>query len=176
MSYPPSSTESTPKTPGIAITSLVLAIVSFICFLGPIAAIPAVICGHIAVNRIKKSQGALGGSGLGLAGLIVGYINIASSLIMIPLFMAIAIPNFVKARSQAQTNACVNNLRQLDGARDQWAIEMKKREGEPVNASDLDPYLKNGTAGLKCPAGGSYTFSPLGEVPTCSVEEHALPE
>ena len=42
---------------------------------------------------------------------------------IIGLLAAIAIPNFVKARTTSQTNACINNLRQIDGAKQQWALE-----------------------------------------------------
>ena len=51
---------------------------------------------------------------------------------IIGLLAAIAIPNFVRARTQSQKNACINNLRQIDGAVQQWALENKKPTGTPV--------------------------------------------
>src|SRR5688500_20310266 len=101
MNNPSYPDQTAPKNAGIAITSLVLGILSFICF-GPLTGIPAIICGHMALKRIRNSQGTLTGDGFGLAGLIMGYINLALSLIMIPLLLAIAIPNFVKARDAAK--------------------------------------------------------------------------
>lgn len=73
---------ATQKTSGLAITSLVLGIISLCCpvFLLPIA---AVICGHVSRGQIKKSQGTIGGSGVALAGLILGYISIALSIVTV---------------------------------------------------------------------------------------------
>jgi hypothetical protein len=89
---------------------------------------------------------------------------------------AIAIPNFVKARSTSQQNACLNNLRQLDAAENQWALEQGKKTGDACVADDLKPYLRIINGQLpKCPAGGTYTIGPVGEMPKCSVPGHALP-
>jgi len=95
---------------------------------------------------------------------------------IIGLLAAIAIPNFVKARQNSQTNACVNNLRQIDGAKQQWALETGKTSA-PVN-SDIQPYLGRGSAGnvasLACPlvkpatALGGYTINDLNTAPTCN--------
>jgi len=64
---------------------------------------------------------------------------------IIGLLAAIAIPNFVKARETAQLNSIINNLRIIEGAKDQWALEAKKGTGDvPANA-DVTPYLKNTT-------------------------------
>ena len=65
-----------PATSVLAIWSLVLGILG-LALLGPITGIPAVICGHMARSRIRKSNGELTGSGMALAGLITGYIGIA---------------------------------------------------------------------------------------------------
>src|SRR5438046_7424932 len=76
---------------------------------------------------------------------------------IIGLLAAIAIPNFVKARTSAQKNACINNLRQVDGAIEQWALEQKKKQGDAIvgtgTPSILD-YLK-GAALQTCPADNS---------------------
>lgn len=63
-----------PPANGLAIASLVLGIVAFCCA-GLLASIPAIICGHMAVGRIKKSGGRDTGGGLAVAGLILGYID-----------------------------------------------------------------------------------------------------
>lgn len=60
------------RNDGLATTSLVLGLLSFFCVLGPLAGIPAIICGHLAGRRISTSSGALAGSGLALAGFILG--------------------------------------------------------------------------------------------------------
>ena len=164
-----------PKTSGLAIWSLVLGILSLICF-SILSAIPGVICGHIALSRIKQSGGALVGQGLAIAGLVTGYLGIAWAIVFIPLMAAIAIPNFVRARHTAQANACINNLRQIDGAKQQWALENQKDADAVPMTFDLDKYLTQGFAGLKCPAGGTYTIKAVGENPECSIPEHRLPE
>ena len=170
---PPIPTAPAPaKSCGLAIWSLVLGILSltgFCLFTG----IPAVICGHVAQGRIKRSGGALSGEGLALAGLITGYVGIAFSILVVPMMAAIAVPNFVKARSTAQMNACINNLRQLDGAKQQWALDNKKTDTATPTMQDLEQYLK---AKLDCPAGGVYTLNAVSERPTCSVPNHRLPD
>src|SRR5258705_8470698 len=74
---------------------------------------------------------------------------------IIGLLAAIAIPNFIKARTTSQKNACINNLRQIDGAIQQWALENKKDAAAGVKFTDVSGYLKNSVI---CPAGGT-TFA-----------------
>ena len=91
---------------------------------------------------------------------------------IIGLLAAIAIPNFVKARGTAQKNACINNLRQIDGAKEQWALETKKSAGAATTASEVDAYIKGGAP--TCPAGGSYTYQAVDTNPSCSITGHTL--
>ena len=89
---------------------------------------------------------------------------------------AIAIPNFVKARATSQRNACINNLRQIDAAKNQWALEKGKTNGDVPTEDDIKPYIHLIGGHLpRCPAGGTYTIGPAGEPPTCSVPGHRLP-
>jgi hypothetical protein len=174
---PPSGSEPQPKNSGLAISSLVLGIIGLVLLLvciGPLFAIPAVICGHMAYSRIKRSGGALVGQGIALAGLITGYLSIALSIFLIPMMLAIAIPNFVKARDVAMQNACSNNLRMIDGAKQRWALENDKKAGDVPTAADLKPYFKSGVFPV-CPAGGTYTIGAVSNAPTCSVPGHQLP-
>ena len=81
---------------------------------------------------------------------------------------AIAIPNFVKARTTACHNACINNLRQLDGAKEQYALEKKLEPGHFISPEDeklVYQYIKGGEP--KCPGGGNYKLNPIGAAPTC---------
>jgi len=101
---------------------------------------------------------------------------------IIGLLAAIAIPNFVKARATSQANACINNLRQIDAAANEWALEKGQTTGNTINyPNDLTPYIKLNSANAipGCPAGGSYTESAVGTVPTCSLSTldppHRLP-
>jgi hypothetical protein len=167
-----------PKTSTLAIWSLVLGIIGLVFLLaciGPLFAIPGVICGHMAYSHIKRSSGALAGQGMALAGLITGYVSIGLSIFLVPMMMAIAIPNFVKARDVAMTNACINNLRQIDAAKQQWALEGGKKPGDVPATQDLKPYFKNGLFPT-CPAGGTYTIGAVSNAPTCSIPGHKLPE
>ena len=102
----------------------------------------------------------------------------------IGILATIAIPNYVKARGTSQRNACINNLRQLDGAVQQWALENKKGPTDPAALSDATPYLKSSVI---CPTGGtsisdSYTVTSVQVPPTCisagggSPAGHVLPQ
>lgn len=89
---------------------------------------------------------------------------------IIGLLAAIAIPSFVRARTTSQMNACVNNLRQLAAAKDQWAIENNKVDTDGLVSADIEPYLKRGiVGGLRCPAGGSYSVSTVAADPVCTI-------
>ena len=72
-------------------------------------------------------------------------------------------------------NTCINNLRQIDGAKQQWALEHKKPVNTLVAATDISPYLR-GNALPTCPSGGTYTVNPVGTSPTCSIPGHVLPK
>ena len=98
---------------------------------------------------------------------------------IIGLLAAIAIPNFIRARTTAQKNACINNLRQIDGAVQQWALENKKDSASKVAFSDISSYLKNSVI---CPSGGttfadSYTIVDVSTKPVCQKDavNHILP-
>jgi len=92
---------------------------------------------------------------------------------IIGLLAAIAIPNFVRARTTSQMNACINNLRQIDGAAQQWALETKQATNAVPAFSDISGYLK---AQVVCPAGGNtatfastYTLQAINLKPLCQI-------
>ena len=96
---------------------------------------------------------------------------------IIGLLAAIAIPNFVRARTTAQMNACINNLRQIDAAIQQWALENNAGSGAAVTAVNITAYLGRGASGsiasVYCPAdvtktfASSYTISTTDVKPVC---------
>jgi prepilin-type N-terminal cleavage/methylation domain-containing protein len=97
---------------------------------------------------------------------------------IIGLLAAIAIPNFVKARATSQANACINNLRQIDAAANQFALEKGKTSGSGITlTSDLTPYIKLNSANSipPCPAGGTYTLTVVGTNPVCSLGSTVTP-
>jgi prepilin-type N-terminal cleavage/methylation domain-containing protein len=98
---------------------------------------------------------------------------------IIGLLAAIAIPNFVKARTTAQATGCINNLRQIDGAIQTWALEAHKAPNDSVGLDDVKPYIKLDSNGNipACPAGGTYSTTTVSNSPTCSLASlgHKLP-
>ena len=103
-------------------------------------------------------------------------IEIMIVVAIVGILLAIAIPNFVKSRAVAQQNTCIANLRQLDSATQQWAVEQKKSSTDSYNVTDptLLQYLK-GSAMPLCPAGGTYTLNAASQETTCSIPGHAIP-
>ena len=103
---------------------------------------------------------------------------------IIGLLAAIAIPNFIKARATSQQNACINNLRQIDGAINTWALETGQSTGATVTSiATVSAYIKmNANNSVpSCPAKGTYTTTTVGATPqvSCSLSTldtpHALP-
>lgn len=86
---------------------------------------------------------------------------------IIGLLASVAIPNFVKARQTAQRTACINNLRHIDGAKEQWALENKKSAGSAVVETEIDSYIKGGAP--SCPGGGGYTYNVVDLPPICAL-------
>ncbi len=104
---------------------------------------------------------------------------------IIGLLAAIAIPNFLRARSTSQQNACINNLRQIDGSIQQWSLETGQPAGATVAAdgSGIKPYMGRGTAGQLpfCPVdaskswGNSYTVTDNSTPPLCKKQAAGNP-
>ena len=100
---------------------------------------------------------------------------------IIGMLAAIAIPNFVKARTTSQKNACINNLRQMDGGVQQYALENKLASTATYALTDIKPYIRLDSSGNlpACPAGGTYAAGAcVTNAPTCSLAstmQHALP-
>jgi hypothetical protein len=86
----------------------------------------------------------------------------------------------VRAAAQAtdaevQRNACINNLRQIDAAKQLWALENDKTAADIPTEQDLLPYFKDGVFPA-CPSGGTYTIGAVGNAPACSIPGHVLPQ
>ncbi len=74
---------------------------------------------------------------------------------------------------QANLTACINNLRQIDGAKQQWALDHQKAVSALMTQTDLLPYFK-GNAMPACPAGGVYSLNPVSVPPICNIPGHAI--
>jgi septal ring factor EnvC (AmiA/AmiB activator) len=79
------------------------------------------------------------------------------------------------AAAVIQLNTCINNLRQIDAAKQQWALENDKTADAIPPAQDLLPYFRGGVFPV-CPSGGGYTINAVGVPPTCSIPGHVLPQ
>ena len=88
---------------------------------------------------------------------------------IIGLLAAIAIPNFVRARTSSQTNACVANLKQIEGAKANWALESRSTAA----ATPTEANLYGATAYIArtplCPGGGTYTIGAVDTAPVCTL-------
>ena len=111
-------------------------------------------------------------------------VEIMIVVLIIGILVAIAVPNFVRARESARARACVANLKQIDSAKEQYAMDFKLAQGGSMPALSVlcgagtTTYIKGGTP--TCASSGTYTIGNLGTDPTCSVGtaaaiSHVLP-
>lgn len=97
-------------------------------------------------------------------------VEIMIVIAIIGLLAAVAVPNFLKARINAQKNSCVANLRMIDSTVQQWALENKKQSTDTYALTDttLLGYFK-GSFMPYCPGGGTYSpGTAVALAPTCS--------
>jgi hypothetical protein len=114
---------------GLAIASFVLGLAAFVLCLGVLAGIPAIILGHIAKARASRSPERYGGAGFAVAGLIIGYLSVAYTVLII----AMLVPTFVSAKGRAQTIMCSSQMRQIGLGLTIWADD---HQGQfPFNVS-----------------------------------------
>jgi prepilin-type N-terminal cleavage/methylation domain-containing protein len=123
-----------------------------------------------------KTTRTIGGVGLGGFTLVEIMIVVA----IISLLAAITIPNLLKAGAKSQATTCINNMRQIDTAVQQFSVEHGKHVGDPVvYPDDLTPYIKLNPSGQipPCPAQGIYTLNTVGNFPSafCSLGSTVTP-
>ncbi len=98
-------------------------------------------------------------------------VEIAIVVAIIAIIGAIAIPNFLKARENGQLNSVLNNLRLIESAKDQWALENKRGTGDTLDwtssATGLGGYIKFGT--VKDVAGETYNLNAIGTAATATI-------
>jgi type II secretory pathway pseudopilin PulG len=99
------------------------------------------------------------------------FLEIMVVLGLLAMIAALAIPNLLRSRDRAQQQACVENLRQIEGAKQQWGAEQKKSSDDVPTEAELTPYFKDPA---RCPGGGAYTYNSLASRVTCSVPGHTL--
>jgi hypothetical protein len=129
------------QTDGKATASLVLGILSLLCF-GLLTGLPAIILGHISRGNIERSRGRLGGAGMALAGLILGYVSTVFTVLIIA---AIVIPNLLRARTSANESAAASTVRTINTTQ----VTYSTTYPEQGYARDL------ATLGGNCSSGGN---------------------
>lgn len=134
------------KTSGLAIASLVLGILGL--FTCGTTALIGLILGIIAMTKVRKSQGALGGGGMALAGIIVS----AVFIFLIPIFAAMLLPALAQAKSKAQSIHCMNNVKQLSLALRIYATDNQNRYPAATNWCNAIRLEVGSTNTYRCPA------------------------
>ena len=92
---------------------------------------------------------------------------------IIGLIVGLAVPNFLKSRNHARQQICIENLSQIETAKQVWGAEMAKKDGDiPTEADLIGPssYIKKMP---NCPSGGTYTFQAIGASATCNIVGHS---
>ena len=99
-------------------------------------------------------------------------VEIATILGIIGFVLAIGVPALIRNRELAQKQACIENLKQIDGAKERYAASEGLTNGDGVPAIIIgSEYIRSMP---ECPSGGSYTFNRIGEDPICSFDDHRL--
>jgi prepilin-type N-terminal cleavage/methylation domain-containing protein len=94
---------------------------------------------------------------------------------IIGLLAVIAIPNFLKSTTTSKRNICLTNLRKIDDAKEQWAMQTGQAQGASTEAHSaaIEDYVRSSDK-MVCPAGGNYVYGAVGDDPTCDVPGHVL--
>jgi len=98
-------------------------------------------------------------------------IEIMIVVLIIAILLAIAIPNFLRARETSRAKSCQANMRQIETAKEQWAMDNRKAAGDTPGAADLVTEYMRGTEDTlpTCPSSGTYTVGDMSTRPVCSV-------
>ena len=111
-------------------------------------------------------------------------VEIMIVVLIIGILLAIAVPNFIRARESSRAKSCVSNLKQIDSAKEQWAMDNKKTSADTPTTADLYGATKYVKSTPNCPASGTYAINAIGTTPTCTVgangagdttDDHILP-
>lgn len=96
-------------------------------------------------------------------------VEIMIVVLILGILLSIAVPNWMKAREGARAKSCLENLRCIEGAKEQWAMENRKGSGDAVVEADLWPTYIKGSSFPSCSGGGVYTLGAIGDPCSCSI-------
>ena len=106
-------------------------------------------------------------------------VEIMIVVLIIGILLAIAVPNFVRARESSRSKSCIANMKQIAAAKEEWALDNKQPTTATPAGTDLyGVYTKEAPS---CPSNGTYTINAVGTDPTCSIgvqqgyNDHVLP-
>lgn len=102
-------------------------------------------------------------------------IEIMIVVAIIGVLAAVAIPNLIKARKSSAKQACIANLKAMEGAKAVWALENKKGDADVPSDGDIFGSDKTIARKPECPGGGTYDLRAVSERPTCTISDHVLP-
>lgn len=105
----------------------------------------------------------------GLANRGFTLLEIMIVILVIPILVAIAVPNYMQSRAKSRRTVCLENLRLIDSAKEQAAMAKSLKEGDSLQWTDVVPtYIKGSPS---CPTGGAYSLNAVGTDPTCSLAQ-----
>jgi prepilin-type N-terminal cleavage/methylation domain-containing protein len=100
-------------------------------------------------------------------------IEIMIVVAILGILLGLAVPAFMKSRTQARKQVCIDTLSQIESAKQLWGLENSKKNGDPVTEADIvgpNLYIK---VQPKCPGGGTYDYQTIGTTTTCNIEGHS---
>ena len=103
--------------------------------------------------------------------------TLVEMMIVVAIFgilLGLALPNFLRSRTRARQQLCIENLSQIESAKQMWGVENAKKDGDvPTEAELIGPslYIKKTPS---CPADGTYDYKAIGDIATCTIEGHVL--
>ena len=95
-------------------------------------------------------------------------IEIMIVVAIIGVILAVALPAFMKSRAQARKQVCIENLSQIESAKQHWGLETGKKDGDVATEADIVGDTKYIKRPVQCPGGGTYDFKSIGTTATCS--------
>ena len=171
---------------GLATASLVLGVLSFLCF-GPFCSIPAIITGHMGLSKSRRLPGAAG-KGMAIAGLVVGYVSLVAFLVSVALLLAIMLPSLERAREAARRASCQNNLKEMglvfkmyaNEDPEQFYPELSPEAGRLMFANDdaagqacVYPEYLDYLPVLVCPSDESAPYPEVVSDPNVLIDDHS---